>query len=317
VSRPAGHFGGIDEFGHNGSSSYNALQVSFTSRLGNRSLIQAAYTWSHTISNVDSSDSSGSGFGNHTQTDAYNVNADRGNSTINRPQMFVANAVYYLPKFKGAGAFERHALGGWELATVFQALSGNSLTNFFSPQLTDQNQCVEPDGVTPIPGCSVTSNNITDAYGTGNGAGNINTDRFMRTSVACNSGEKGKQIWNPAAFTLVGYAIGTIGDTPKGYCQGPRQVNLDMSVYKTWQVGERLSIQFRFDAFNALNHPQFQSGNINGGGPTGVSCGNSACSPSNNIITSVTGSFSNTFGQATAIRPESNRQLQYALKFIF
>ena len=316
VSRPAAHFGGIDQFGHAGSSSYHSLQVSATSRLGNRSIIQAAYTWSHTISNVDGGDSSGSGFGNHTQTDAYNINADRGNSTINRPQMFVANAVIFLPKFTAANAFEREALGGWEFATIFQALSGNSLTNYFNAQVTDKFQCVAPDGTT-IVGCKVSSNNIHDVYGTGNGGDNINTARFMSTGVACNAGEKSNQIWNPAAFTLVGYQFGTVGSSARGACYGPKQVNLDMSLYKTWKVGERVSIQFRFDAFNALNHPQFTSGSINGGGVTGVACGTTACSPINNVVTDVNGNFNATFGQAQSTRPESNRQLQYALKFIF
>lgn len=317
VSRPAGNFGGIDQFGHGGSSSYHSLQISATSKLGNRSIIQAAYTWSHTISNVDGGDSSGSGFGTHTQTDAYNVNVDRGNSTINRPQMFVANAVIFLPKFDGGGVLEKQVLGGWEFASIFQAISGNSLTNYFNAQVTDQNQCVEPDGVTLIPGCSVTGNNIHDIYGTGNGGDNINRARFMSTGVDCNAGEKGKQIFNPAAFTLVGYQFGTDGTSGTGSCHGPRQVNLDVSLYKTWKVGERLSIQFRFDAFNSLNHPQFTSGSIVGGGVTGVSCGDSACSPLNNVVTSMTGSFSSNFGQAQSIRPESQRQLQYALKFIF
>jgi hypothetical protein len=315
VSRPAANFGGIDQFGHAGSSNYHSLQASFTSKIGTKSIVQAAYTWSHTISNVDEGDSSGSGFGQHSQTDPYNINADRGNATINRPQMFVANGVYYLPQFAGANTFEREALGGWEFATIFQALSGNSLTNFYNATVQDQNFCNFPGAPA---NCKKTfSNNISDAYGTGNGAGNINAGRFMTTGIACNSGEKGIQIWNPAAFSLVGYAIGTIGDSPKGYCHGPKQVNLDMSVYKTWKLTERLSMQFRFDAFNALNHPQFQSLNINAGGPTGVSCGTTACSPTNNVVTSVTGSFASNFGQATAIRPESQRQLQYALKFIF
>jgi hypothetical protein len=316
VSRPAANFGGIDQFGHAGSSNYHSLQVLASTRLGNRSLLQAAYTWSHTISNVDEGDSSGSGFGQHSQTDAYNINADRGNSTINRPNIFSLNGVYYLPKFNDANAFEREALGGWEFGTIFQALSGNSLTNFFNATVQDQNYCIDPSG-TPIPGCS--GNNISDVYGTGNGAGNINAGRFMQTGVACNAGENGIQILNPAAFSLVGYQFGTIGNSPKGYCHGPRQVDLDMSLYKTWKVGERLSIQFRFDGFDALNHPQFQSGGINTGGVTGVSCGTTACSPTNNVVTSTTGSYSSTFGQVTSTRAggAGNRQLQYGLKFIF
>ena len=34
-------------------------------------------------------------------------------------------------------------------------------------------------------------------------------------AVGCNSGESGKQILNPAAFTFVGYVIGTVGDVQK------------------------------------------------------------------------------------------------------
>jgi Carboxypeptidase regulatory-like domain len=315
VTRPAFNFGGIDQFGHAGASSYHALQVSATSKLGNHSTIQAAYTWSHTISNVDSGDSSGSGFGTHSQTDPYNINADRGNSTINRPQMFTANAIFYLPKFAGASTLEREALGGWEMGTIFYAESGNSLTNFYNGTVQDQNFCNFAGA--PLNCATAFSNNISDTYGTANGAGNINAQRFMTTGVACNAGEKANQILNPAAFTLVGYTIGTIGNSPKGYCLGPKTVNLDLSAYKTWKVGERLSIQFRFDAFNALNHTQFASGNINTGGVTGVACGTTACSPTNNVVTATNGSFASNFGQATTERPESTRQLQYGLKFIF
>jgi Carboxypeptidase regulatory-like domain len=330
VTRPASNFGGIDQFGHAGSSSYHSLQALVSSRIG-KSQVQAAYTWSHTITNVDSGDSSGNGFGTHSQTDPYNINADRGNSTINRPQMFVANAIFFLPTFAKSNAFEQQVLGGWELTTIFQAISGNSLTNFYNPTLQDQNICVAPDGST-IPGCGPafnTSNNISDVQGTGNGAGNINAGRFMGTGIGCNAdlspdqaskfGIKpgGAQLWNPAAFTLVGYQIGTIGNSPKGACHGPREVNLDLSMDKTWKVNEKLSVQFRFDAFDALNHPQFQSLNIHAGGVTGVSCGTTACSPTNNIVTSTTGGYASNFGQVSATRVGGNRELQYAIKFIF
>jgi len=327
VSRPAGNFGGIDQFGHGGSSSYHSLQALVTSRLGSHSQIQAAYTWSHTIGNVDLGDSSGSGFGQHSQTDAYNINVDRGNASINRPQMFVMNGVYYLPNLKGSNSLTQQAFGGWELTSIFQALSGSSISQFYNATLSDQNGCIAPDG-TPIVPCGGT--NIGDVYGTGNGSGNINAARFMTTGVACNAPltaaqaqqfgitRGGPQILNPAAFTLVGYKIGTEGDQPKGYCHGPKQVDLDFGIYKTWKLGEKVSLQFRFDAFDALNHPQFQN-SINGGIPTSIACGTTACSPTNNTVTAVTGGFSSNFGQANSTRSggAGNRQLQYGLKLIF
>jgi len=319
VTRPASNFGGIDQFGHAGSSSYHSLQVAFKTKIRSKSIVQAAYTWSHAISNVDLSDSSGSGFGTHSQTDPYNINGDRGNSRINRPHMFIASAVYYLPTFAGANAFAKQALGGWEFNSIFRALSGDSETNFFNASLQDVNYCIAPDGST-IPGCS--GNNISDVYGTGNGAGNINAGRFMQTGTACNLGGDHRvngvpQLWNPAAFTLVGYQFGTIGNSPKGYCFGPKNINLDVAMYKTWKIAERLSIQFRFDAFDLFNHPLFQAGNINGGLSTGIACGTTACSPDNNVVTAMTGTNSSTFGTVAATQPHGNRELQYGLRFIF
>jgi hypothetical protein len=300
--RPACNFGGIDEFGHAGSSSYHSLQFLFRSQLGNRSQIQAAYTWSHSISNILLSDSSGSGFGTHSQTDPYNINADRGNSPINRPHIFVANAVFFLPKFAGANTFVKHGLGDWEFSTIFQALSGVSATQQYNASVTDIN---------------AGNKTINDNLGTGNGGNNINTQRFMITGVKCNAGERMDQIYNAAAFTLVGYKFGTIGNEPVGYCHGPRQINLDTSLYKNWKLTEKLSLQFRFDGFNILNHPQFNNNGINGGLVTAVACGNLPCSQTNNIVTEQSGTASSSFGQATQIRPSSEREFQYGLKFIF
>ncbi len=53
---------------------------------------------------------------------------DRGNTAINRPQIFVANAVYYLPDLKGSNGFVQAVLGGWELAGITQYASGVSLS---------------------------------------------------------------------------------------------------------------------------------------------------------------------------------------------
>jgi hypothetical protein len=52
---------------------------------------------------------------------------------------------------------------------------------------------------------------------------------------------------------------------------GPVFVNLDMSLQKQWQLWESMVLQFRVDAYNTLNHPNFNlPGRIFGASNFGV-----------------------------------------------
>ena len=96
--RPAFNFGQIGGFARGGHASYHSLQTLFRSQLG-QSTFQAAYTWSHSIGNVEQDNSSGS-FNQQAITDQADPALDKGNTNINRPNIFVLNEVYYLPKFE-------------------------------------------------------------------------------------------------------------------------------------------------------------------------------------------------------------------------
>jgi hypothetical protein len=50
---------------------------------------------------------------------------------------------------------------------------------------------------------------------------------------------------------------GYFGDSSRNVIRAPGEDLLDLSVGKTFSVGERLRLQIRFEAFNALNNPQF------------------------------------------------------------
>src|SRR6185437_15572389 len=56
---------------------------------------------------------------------------------------------------------------------------------------------------------------------------------------------------NPGAFTY--------GNSPRalGALRAPGLVNLDLSGIKNTRIYERLTLQFRAEAFNIFNHPQF------------------------------------------------------------
>ena len=293
--RPAGNFGTIQEFARNGHGSYNALQVLYRWRTSNFSSFQAAYTWSHSIANVALDDSSGSVSAQAT-TDQSNGALDKGNTNINRPQIFVANEVFYLPKLTGKGALMEKTLGGWELNSIVTITSGASLT--------------------------VYTNSAGDAISTGTlnslqGSGFNNNNRPDITGTGCNASENGRQILNPAAFTLVGHVIGTPGDAARGYCFGPHTRNFDMQLAKNWNFKEHYRVKFAMDFFNMLNHANFngtglEGTNFNGGG---LQCGTTACSPSNNVVTGQNAGQNGSFGQANSVHP--GRELQYSLRFYF
>jgi hypothetical protein len=288
--RPFPNIGQITWFSHQGDSYYHALQTMFRTRV-KRSQIQVAYTYSHSYANIELDNSSG-GLSQGNFTDVTNPGLDRGNSTINRPHIFVANAVINGPAFAGSNAFTKTAVGGWEFGIITTAASGNSVTVYAN-------------------GASSPGSSLNSLSGTGYN----NNQRPNATGIDCNSGVNGDQIFNPAAFTLNNFQIGTVGNASRGICQGPKLFDTDLALYKNFQATERLKIQFRLEAFNALNHANFRGDQINADILAGgsVSCGSAACSPTNSVISSF--KPNNKFGQANQTR--GPREIQYALKFIF
>jgi hypothetical protein len=308
--RPYSNFGQLGYWTHQGHSSYNALQVLFKSQY-KRSQLTAAYTWSHSIANVLLDNSDG-GVGVSSFTDAAHPNLDRGNSAINRPQIFVANFTYFLPDLNGKGTFTRATLGGWELSSIITDAYGNSQTMY-------------QGGISENSGNLVAGSTSTLGSQVGNG-GLFNMLRPLVTGQSCTAGRNGDQLYNSAAFTMIGYVIGTLPGNvePRGYCRGPALNNIDLSIDKNWKLSERFKLQFRMDLFDLFNHANFigNTGSntpINGGS---INCGPAngaglyqACSPTNNVITNQ--SYVNNFGVATQTATKAGRELQYTLKLTF
>jgi len=95
--------------------------------------------------------------------------------------------------------------------------------------------------------------------------------------------------FNRLAF--VENAPGTFGNTGRNMFQGPPVKTMDLAFAKNWTIVEGYRLQFRWEMFNALNHPSFNN-------------------PDNNL------GDGNSFGRVSsvAIFP---RVMQAALKFTF
>jgi len=331
--RPAGNFGAINFFSRDGHANYNALQVMFRSKLSNFSTIQAAYTWSHTIANIEE-DAANGGASQGSFTDIGNIGLDRGNATINRPNIFVFNEVFYLPKLDKSNAFVKNTIGGWEFNTIFTAENGNSMT-VYQNGVSPATALLDPTA-SPV-NCVVNGVGFPCTVNSLSGTGYNNNQRpNVVPGVSCNSGQNGPNIVNQNAFTLIGFQLGSIGNAGRGVCEGPHYVNADFGLYKNFHFKERFNLRFSMDFFNAFNHTNFDANSVQGVGNqsgffyngSGVYCGpqNASgfyqpCSNTNNVISAygnvnAAGNGANgVFGIANGTK--NARELQYGLKLTF
>ncbi len=203
-----------------GVAHYNSFQAQLNYKLRTGFTFTSSYTWSHNIDNTD-------GYLGLYAVSPLNVNdpaGNKGNSSLDQRNVFVASALYDLP-FGHGHDFGNHwgrglelAAGGWQLNTIVQAETGtpfsilfNEYGNTFSPRAN----AVVPVHVT---------HSVAGPYFTG-------------------------------AFTVP--APGQEGNTGRNEFYGPGLATGDVSLFKTLHFTERFGTELRAEIFNVTNTPQF------------------------------------------------------------
>jgi hypothetical protein len=95
---------------------------------------------------------------------------------------------------------------------------------------------------------TITQTQGVQSTGTGNRPNRIGDGLASDPTIA--------QWFDPSAFVSPTDTTGTYGDAGRNILRGPTQFNIDFSVIKGTKIG-KLDTEFRVEAFNLLNHPQF------------------------------------------------------------
>ena len=229
-----------------GSNWYNGLEASITKSLRHGLQFLASYTYSKTL-DTDGSDINGTSSGNALTLGDQNSPRQRwGRASFDRTHRFVFSETWDVPG--PLSGLERRILGDWTLAAVVTIQSGSALT--------------------------IADTNSKNVFG-------INEDR-AQLSGTCSKSQlvasgpvqsKLNAYFNASCFTnpqIIGAdGIGTaFGNSATGLVDGPGQANLDIAFSKTIFLPEGMSLQFRAEFFNALNHPQFANPDSNFTSPT-------------------------------------------------
>ena len=213
-----------------GNTRYNALQTDVVRRLSQGFQFRFNYTWSK---NLDmNSGLTGAQSNNQAQMimDRNDLSRDWGPSALNVAHQVSISAHYELPFGKGKPSLGNRIIGAWQVNAITTLLSGFPFTPQFGSNRSGDGDTRNPDRPSV------------------NGA-------FTGPVVTGNP----NQWFNPAAF--IAPAPGTWGNLGRGVYYGPGLATVDLSVFKTTAITERISLQFRAEAFNLLNHANYGTPN--------------------------------------------------------
>jgi hypothetical protein len=247
-----------------GSSNFNSMQAKVIHELSDGFTVLAVWTWSKGLGNTADSNPAGSATGYAYQNPA-NLAGEYGRLATNLAQAFVFSGLWQLPYGRGRqfgsniSSWADAVLGGWGLSSIVSLSSARYFT--------------------------VTVN------GTPSNSGQTDRANLVGNPNAVPGGRTVNEFFNIAAFQA--NAPYTYGDEQRNSILGPNYRDLDFSLSKTGTMfsvkDQPVNLQFRWDVFNAFNHPNF------------------------GVPGSVLGTA--TFGKITSA--DDPRQMQLALKVIF
>jgi len=118
-----------------GDSKYNSLQVGLRHQFANGLLLQASYTYSKSLTNVNGAEAGGGIAapgnvlsGGASSNDPLDFAQQYGLAAFNRPQRLVVAYSYDLPLTKETHGLVGHVLGGWQVSGVTTIQDGEPFT---------------------------------------------------------------------------------------------------------------------------------------------------------------------------------------------
>lgn len=258
---PFPEFGRIQLVDNAGNGNYHGFSTKLTKRYSSGLTYLFGYTWSKSID-------TGSAIRTHDGDTLFPQNSaclqcDRGLSSFHVGHRIVTSALYDLPIGKGRALgienpVANAVIGGWQIGSIFSYQTGFPIT--------------------------VSSGK--DQANTGGGFDRPNATGV--DPVLPRGQQTTEHFFNTAAYVL--QPFGTFGNVGRNTLIGPRILSWDFSTHKDFNFTERYRLEFRWEAFNFSNHPNWSNPNT------------TLTSPG--------------FGTIGGTRTNM-RQMQFALKFVF
>jgi hypothetical protein len=219
--RPVPALSQISEIRWNGWATYQAFTLAARRRFEKGLLFDVNWTWSHSID--DASDPGATLNEANLPQDVYNLNAEKASSSFDHRHRLVVSFICPIPFTRNSSRWMRTLFANWQAGGNFTAQSSAPLTiNIFSDQANIGTGPAQRPNVSGDPN-----------------AGPATAEQWFRTSV----------------FSLP--ALYTFGNAPRNAVNGPPLQEFDLSLRKEFPLREGVKLHLRAEAYNVLNHTNF------------------------------------------------------------
>jgi hypothetical protein len=207
-----------------GNATYNSLMVVLERKMKNGLQFQASHTWAKNLTDDMGEDEAGG-----TLQNAYDRRNEKGNYGAIRRHRFVFSSVYELPFVRhqdtAAKGWLNRLAGGWSLTSFVLMQTGA----YFTPSFSGSD-----------PADIGTSSGRPDRIADGN-ISNRTIGHWFDTT----------------AFTVPAANSGRFGNSGVNILRGPGAINVNLGMYKSVTLRERMRLRLEATFTNALNHPNF------------------------------------------------------------
>ncbi|HYL77828.1 MAG TPA: TonB-dependent receptor [Bryobacteraceae bacterium] len=260
--RPSPQFGSIFYQDSGGDSTYHGMFLAVHRRFEQGLTFGLSYTFSKSIDDM-SVDPTGASTGgglsatsfSRTPTDVHNFRLDRALSDFNNTHVLLINMLYELPFgrhkqfLSNAPKWLDEIVGGWSITNIYTYQSGEPYT--INSGVRTTNGAHNSSAMILGPGDPGSLQFINGIKG---------PVMYQASSLITSTADPHYdcvQISGGQTFFCIP-PPGSVG-AGRNFAQSPAFWNLDSGLAKNFTITERVKLQFRAEAFNVLNHPNFAS----------------------------------------------------------
>jgi hypothetical protein len=281
-ARPNSLYSGFNYRANNINSEYNSMTSEVQKRFSHGLQMQFSFTWSKLMDEGSDLFSGSTTSGGYSQPFYFLSNnapqLERSAGAFDHQKNFKTIFTYELPFLKNQHGLVGRVLGGWQLSAFYQGYSGHPLEVYnsrsrYAGDAFDSNGILENIGgdynldnvLNDRP--TFVGSSVTGAYSHYNpadgifkdnneiGCGYAGANSSAAAIAACNSqygvGTPNSLFVNPGG---TGPRFGQLG---RNAFRGPWFNGLDGALIKNVRLTEIVRMQFRFEALNLDNHPNF------------------------------------------------------------